>query len=101
MSAPIYVDRLTSYVERGIFSGGSCHMFAAPEHREGLHAFAARIGLRRSWFQEHPLCPHYDLTASRRVEAVRLGAVELTRSEAVALWRSWRRLGLACARGRG
>lgn len=81
---------LVSYVERGIFAGGSCHMFAAPAHRDALHAFAVRVGLRRAWFQEHRLCSHYDLTASRRVRAVALGAVELRRSEAVALWRSWR-----------
>lgn len=85
----IYVDPLTVFTTKGLFSGGSCHLFAAPEHREALHAFAERVGLQRRWFQEHRLCPHYDLTHSRRIAAVRLGAVELTRVEAVTLWRSW------------
>jgi hypothetical protein len=40
-----------------------------------LHSFAARIGLRREWFQDHPLHPHYDLTSSRRLKAIEAGAV--------------------------
>lgn len=37
---------------------------------------AARIGLKREWFQPKS-SPHYDLTASRRGRAVRAGAIEL------------------------
>lgn len=40
-----------------------------------LHAFAARIGMKRAWFQPHPRHPHYDLTESRRKMAIEKGAV--------------------------
>jgi hypothetical protein len=46
-----------------------------------LHAMAARIGLKGSWFQDHPRCPHYDLAPSKRQLAVRHGAVEVTAKE--------------------
>jgi hypothetical protein len=52
----------------------SCHLFA--DSLDELHAFAARLGLRREWFQEHRLLDHYDLTVSKRAHAVRLGASE-------------------------
>lgn len=43
-----------------------------------LHEFAARIGLRRAWFQTRPGRPdkdHYDLTRARRDRAILLGAI--------------------------
>lgn len=51
-----------------------CHLFADTEAE--LHAFAARIGMRRSWFQDHGSVKHYDLTQSRRRLAVAAGAIE-------------------------
>lgn len=72
---PVYVDKLRDW---GWRLGPSCHLIsdAPPGDNAELHAFAARLGLRRSWFQtDHD--PHYDLTASKRDLAVRLGAVEL------------------------
>lgn len=42
------------------------------------HAFSRRLGMKRAWFQ--PVSsPHYDLTESRRIVAVHLGAIELNR----------------------
>lgn len=44
---------------------------------EELHAFAARLGLLREWYQgdKKPLSfAHYDLTANKRAMAIRLGA---------------------------
>jgi hypothetical protein len=40
---------------------------------------AARIGLKRSWFQSSHLLHHchYDLTPGKRAAAVRAGAVEV------------------------
>lgn len=38
-----------------------------------LHEMAARIGLRREWFQALSV-PHYDLCQSKRKLAVQLGA---------------------------
>lgn len=41
-----------------------------------LHDFAARLGLRRAWFQDDvdPMRRHYDLTESKRRTAIALGA---------------------------
>src|SRR6266536_2321734 len=55
------------------------HLFA--DSQDELHAFAERLGLRRSYFQPgRPLggepSPfwHYDVTAGKRMQAIRLGA---------------------------
>jgi Protein of unknown function (DUF4031) len=68
----------------------SCHMFTDSADLEELHAFAEQIGMRRSWFQPHPVAPHYDLTDNRRAFALRLGALEVGRREASAIWRERR-----------
>lgn len=50
-----------------------------------LHAFAQRLGLKRSWFQDkHPTFPHYDVSPSVRAKAITLGAVEVKGKERVA-----------------
>lgn len=53
-----------------------CHMFS--EDLAALHEFAALLGLRREWFQQPPKASwfHYDITAAKRVKAIRLGARE-------------------------
>lgn len=81
----IYVDALINW---GWRLGPSCHLVA--DSLEELHAFAARLGMRRSWFQDDPKLPHYDLTVKRRARAVELGAVELDRREMVAKMRALR-----------
>ena len=53
----------------------SCHMFA--DSLDELHRMALLIGMRRSWFQDRPSLPHYDLTPEKRKKAVRLGAKEV------------------------
>jgi len=65
---------------RSPFREGSCHLTTTGTLAE-LHAFAARIGLRRAWFQDHPLAPHYDLTPRRRVAALAAGAAEVAAKE--------------------
>jgi hypothetical protein len=42
-----------------------------------LHEMAAKIGMKREWFQDDQRLPHYDLTVSRRIKAVQAGAVEV------------------------
>jgi hypothetical protein len=47
---------------------------------EALHTFAGRLGLRREWFQSKPGQPwfdHYDVSESKRREAIALGALAL------------------------
>lgn len=45
-----------------------------------LHAMADRLGLRRSWFQpgSRPEAAHYDVSDSKRDEALAFGAVAET-----------------------
>ena len=66
----------------------SCHLWADTENE--LHDFAARIGLRRAWYQKDATLPHYDLTSGRRVKAVALGAIEVSRADFAALIRQRR-----------
>jgi hypothetical protein len=51
-----------------------CHLTA--DTLEELHAFAAKLGMKREWFQDKVDRPHYDLTPGKRLQAIRLGAVE-------------------------
>jgi hypothetical protein len=71
----VYVDHAFGAGDWGRWSGGG-HLQAGTA--EELHAFAARMGLRREWFQSTPGRPekdHYDLTGPGRDLAIRLGAV--------------------------
>lgn len=78
---PVYVDPL--FDTRGWSDAWpyafACHLMADSD--EELHAFAARLGLRRSWHQARPphSVSHYDLTVRKRSRAVLLGAVEVDR----------------------
>ena len=69
-----------------------CHLFCDPGGEEELHALAARIGMKRSWFQAPPKSskPHYDLTPPRREAAIRAGAVVLDRAGLGAFFARWR-----------
>jgi hypothetical protein len=57
---------------------------ASTENEEELHAFAAKMGFKREWFQchsHHPkrTRPHYDLTTPRAVKrAITAGAQKVT-----------------------
>lgn len=62
------------------------HLWSAD--RDRLHALADAIGMKRAWFQERPRLYHYDLIAeSKRLAAVRAGAVRVTPKRLVALIR--------------
>jgi hypothetical protein len=71
----VYVDKLFQTERSSKWRYPSaCHLTA--DTLEELHEFALRLGLRRTYFQDHPRHPHYDITEGRRKLAVRLGAVE-------------------------
>lgn len=74
----VYVDPLIDY---GWKLGPSCHMTA--DTIEELNEFAIKIGLKTSWLQISAReIPHYDLVASKRILAVKNGAIELSIREA-------------------
>src|SRR3990167_6352885 len=82
----VYVDPLTDCLKSKIWPYDmSCHMFADTE--EELHVMAATIGLKREWFQSKGRLKHYDLTVRKRLLAVKNGCIELTRREAVEMWK--------------
>jgi len=86
----VYVDKLFKHPWRGGVREW-CHLTADTE--DELHEFAAKLGLKRSWFQPGPPAsmPHYDITANKRRLAVEeLGAVEISREEMSALLRAYR-----------
>ena len=64
-----------------------------------LHAMAARLGLPRRAFQDRTSGAHYDVTAALREEALRHGAVAISRHHDRALVRAVIRR--AKAQGRG
>lgn len=70
----LMVDELQRWPTRiACFRDGSCHLTTDGSIDE-LHAFAQRIGLKREWFQDHGLVPHYDLTPRMRERALQTGA---------------------------
>lgn len=73
---PVYVDDMRMPAQVGRFNARWSHLMA--DSSEELHAFAARIGLRRSWAQhEGTWKEHYDVTDSKRRAAIALGAIPI------------------------
>jgi len=73
----VYVDSAMIVWGRGRWS----HMTA--DTLEELHAMARNIGMLREWFQDKERHPHYDVTKTRRQEAIKLGAIQLSRRDYV------------------
>jgi hypothetical protein len=72
----ILVDELREYPGVALPFTTWCHM-ATDGDLDELHAFAARLGLQRRWFQRD----HYDLPPHGRGAAVALGAEEVRTGE--------------------
>lgn len=73
----VYVDEPRDYSDiarlRGLRHTVWAHLTADTE--DELHAFAARIGLRRAWFQSAGSPKfHYDVTVGKRAQALAAGA---------------------------
>lgn len=93
----VYIDDARIPAQVGRHRTTWSHLFA--DTQEELHAFAARLGLRRSWFQDpvktgKPKARpgsraaqnwHYDVTEGKRRQAVALGALEVGWRDAVAI----------------
>ncbi len=85
----VYVDDIRIPAKVGRFEAKWSHLIA--DSRDELHEFAQRLGLRRSYFQDpavngkpkadpgtlHAEMWHYDVTESKRQQAIRLGAVAI------------------------
>jgi len=80
------------YVDASIWPFGRmmmCHMIA--DELVELHTMAGKLGMKRKWFQDKPhSAPHYDLSKSKRTQAVSLGAIEIDRYKVVELLDYWR-----------
>ena len=84
----IYVDNMRPVMRnRNWPYNHACHLVADSELE--LHTFARRLSLKRSWFQSNTL-PHYDLTPNKRMQALRLGAIEITDKRLVEMIRKHR-----------
>lgn len=85
---------MSVYVDASVYGYGRmvmCHMIA--DTPEELHAMADKIGVARKWFQTKASFPHYDIAKSKRVLAVREGAVECDRNALVEAMRRIRATG--------
>jgi uncharacterized protein DUF4031 len=80
----VYLDDWRQPARLGKVADRWSHLVADSE--EELHAFAARLGMRREWFQHKQRRPHhahYDVPERARREVLDKGAVAV----------SWRELG--------
>jgi hypothetical protein len=68
----VYVDEFPA--GWGKWTGGG-HMLA--NDLDALHAMAAKIGLKREWFQGGKTFAHYDVQRRKRALAVAAGAIEI------------------------
>jgi hypothetical protein len=82
----IYVDSVFIPGTVGRVKAKWCHLFSDEYDSSDLHVFAAKVGLKRAWFQwkSHgtgqvgpPWLWHYDVTESVRVKAISAGATEV------------------------
>lgn len=80
----VYVDDMRMKARVGRIEARWSHLMA--DNDDELHAFAARIGLRRSWAQYPGTWKsHYDVTDSKRTQAIAAGAIEIGYGSAEAL----------------
>ncbi|MGC8463550.1 MAG: DUF4031 domain-containing protein [Acidimicrobiales bacterium] len=87
----MYLDDWRQSATLGPVEDRWSHLVA--DSHEELHAFAARLGMDRRWFQYDPARPHrahYDVPERARQRAEELGAVSVT----------WRELGAMLRRRR-
>lgn len=79
----VYVDKSKNQFGRMKM----CHMLA--DSIDELHSFAKKIGMKREWYQPKST-PHYDLSKSRRLLALKNGAIEIGPEEVVEIIHKYR-----------
>ena len=75
----VYLDDWRQPARLGPITDRWSHLVADSD--DELHEFAARLGMKREWFQHKASRPHqghYDLPERSRSDAVALGAVGIT-----------------------
>lgn len=97
----VYVDDMRLKARVGRITALWSHLIADTE--EELHAFAAELGLKRSWFQKpkgldgrSPAKPHslkaqmwhYDVTDAKRDQAIAMGAIPITLRQSIEIIRA-------------
>jgi hypothetical protein len=84
----VYVDDMLAPFRNMIM----CHMIADTD--EELHAMADRLGLARKWHQKPGTHhSHYDISIGYKSRAIKLGAIQIKRSELGAMLRHKREFG--------
>lgn len=73
--------------ERGVLYRGRKRFHLSASTLEELHAFAARVGVKRCWFHGAAGVPHYDITAEDRTRAIEHGAASVSSRELIRRWR--------------
>lgn len=75
----VYVDNFRVPARVGRIKGRWSHLVSDNPDLTELHDFAARIGLKKAWFQtgKHAYRPRYDVTDSKRDEAIAAGAIPI------------------------
>lgn len=80
----VYVDGVSEHTPKNAqarrWGTKWSHMWC-DENLTELHEMAEKIGLKREYFQDHYRLPHYDLIPSKRLQALRNGAVEMSLKE--------------------
>jgi len=73
----IYVDDMFIPKRIGRLNAKWSHLFAFPFNENELHEFAQKLYLKRGWFQQHKLIPHYDVVELKRNMAIKKGAIPI------------------------
>lgn len=76
----ILVDNITDYTGATRLRHKRWSHMVSTVNADELHAFAARLGLRREWFQAQSFA-HYDITPPKRALALDLGAFAVSSRE--------------------
>ena len=76
----VYVDDYLEEATVGNIRGKWSHLLA--DNHDELMEFAILLGLRPSWIQHpHSLLEHFDITKSKRREAIKAGAIAISYEE--------------------
>ena len=90
----IYVDPIQQWPTAiKCLQAGSSHLHTLPGYLDYLETFAlGALWLQPNWLQNKET-PHFDLTIAKHQQAIRLGAVEISRrqmGEHLRIWREFR-----------